>query len=73
MITTVLRSRTGVPRLSRTVAMSAARRRDHTSADAGLQALHYGAVRAQIKVTGRDASVVAARDADKVRVWLSRR
>ena len=34
---------------------------------------HYGAVRAQIKVIGRDASAVAARDADKVRVWLSRR
>jgi hypothetical protein len=44
-----------------------------TSADAGLQALHYGAVRARIKVIGRDASAVAARDADKVPVWLSRR
>jgi hypothetical protein len=47
--------------------------RNYTSADAGLQALHYGAVRAQIKVIGRDASAVAARDADKVPVWLSRR
>jgi hypothetical protein len=53
--------------------VTAARRRNHTSADAGLQALQYGAVRAQIKVIGRDASAVAARDADKVRVWLSRR
>jgi hypothetical protein len=53
--------------------VTASRRRNHTSADAGLQALHYGAVRARIKVIGRDASAVAARDADKVPVWLSRR
>jgi hypothetical protein len=52
---------------------TAARRRNRTSVDTGLQALHYGAVRAQIKVIGKDASAVAARDADKVRVWLSRR
>ena len=32
-----------------------------------------GAVRAQIKGTGKDASAVAARDAGKVPVWLSRR
>jgi hypothetical protein len=44
-----------------------------TSRRRNLQASHYGAVRAQIKVIGRDASAVAARDADKVRVWLSRR
>ena len=49
------------------------RRRKRTSADTGLQALHHRAVRAQIKVIGRDASAVAARDAGKVPVWLSRR
>lgn len=53
--------------------VTASRRRNRTSADTGLQALHYGAVRAQIKVIGRDASAVGARDADKVPVWLSRR
>jgi len=46
--------------------VTASRRRNRTSAD-------YGAVRAQIKVIGADASAVAARDADKVPVWLSRR
>jgi hypothetical protein len=49
------------------------RGRNRASADTGLQALLYGAVRAHIKVIGTDASAVAARDADKVPVWLSRR
>ena len=42
-------------------------------AGSGLQALHYGAVRAQVRVIGRDPGAVAARDAGKVPAWLPRR